>query len=378
MPVRTLVLMHTESNGGFAIAPLESTFHRLSVALGAGEPNSVHFAYRSVAKGYPTSLPPGVPVIGLSEAGRDPADTLVEYVRTHSITFVLAFDLQPVSALFRRLRAAGVRSIVSYWGAEISSVQPIWKQLLKRTALAVSRSKVDALIFESEAMADLARLGRGVPRHMIDVVPLGIDVSRFIPDKSDYVYTRLPLSSSRKVVVYAGHMEPRKGVRFLIEAAIQLLAEERRTDVAFLLLGNRAGEEADFKAMYESLEISEHIHFAGYRNDLNQIFPSCFLGVIPSSGWDSFPRTALEFGASGLPLIVTELGGLPETIERNTTGVVVPPSNSRAIADQIRLFLDDQPLAQRMGDAGRRRCVAHFSSEIQFNRLLEILQRRTA
>lgn len=376
MTVRTLVLMHTESNAGFAIAPLEATFHRLAVAMGSGIPDCVHFAYQSLKKGYPTSLPSGVPVIGLTDSGTDPGDLLVEYARTHKITFVLAFDLQPDSPLFRRLRAVGVRSIVSYWGAEISSVQPRWKRLIKRVVLGASRSKLDALIFESRAMADLARLGRGVPDHMIDVVPLGIDVARFVPVKSPYVYEQFAIPKSRKIVVYAGHMEPRKGVRFLIEAAIQLLAVERREDVSFLLFGNRPGEEKVFESMYEGHGIAEHIRFAGYRNDLNQCFPGCFLGVIPSSGWDSFPRTALEFAASGLPLIVTELGGLPETIERDQTGLIVPPADSKAMADQIRRLLENQALAERMGEAGRRRCESAFSLEIQYQRLYEVLQRR--
>jgi glycosyltransferase involved in cell wall biosynthesis len=71
-------------------------------------------------------------------------------------------------------------------------------------------------------MAGLAIKGRGVPSHMIDIVHLGIDTSVFQPHASTYVYEVVGVASDKKIVVYAGHMEPRKGVRTLVEAAIEL------------------------------------------------------------------------------------------------------------------------------------------------------------
>ncbi len=375
--IRTLVLMHTDSNVGFAIAPLESAFCQIAMELGDDHPGSVHFAYRSLEKGYPSNLPPGIPVIEFNGADtlHEP-ERLLSYVRKHEISFVLAFDLQPVTALYAPLRQAGVQCIVSYWGAEISPRKPWWQRTLKALLLSVSRSRLDGLIFESEAMADLARYGRGVPNSMIDVVPLGIDVSRFSATPTAYVYEQFAIPRDKRIVVYAGHMEPRKGVKTLIEAAVELLATDGRKDVVFLLCGDRPGERDAFQSLYHGLGIERDIIFAGYRNDLHLCFPGCFAGTIPSSGWDSFPRTSLELAACGLPLVVSRLGGLPETIVEGQTGLIFPPGQSKDLASHLRKLLDDPALARRMGVNGRTRCESGFTLTTQHRRLAEAIRRR--
>jgi glycosyltransferase involved in cell wall biosynthesis len=67
-------------------------------------------------------------------------------------------------------------------------------------------------------MADLGIPGRGIPPRMIDVVYNGVDPSVYKPERSVYVYEALGLPRNKKVVIYAGHMEPRKGVSTLVDA----------------------------------------------------------------------------------------------------------------------------------------------------------------
>ncbi len=374
------MLMHTDSNAGFAIEPLERLFFRLAVELGAGERSFVHFAYPSLRNGFPSTLPPDTSVIefNVRTASDEDVNRLLSFVKTHRIDFVLLFDQQPVNPLFRMLRSSGVSLIMSYWGAEISSRNSFLKLLAKRAQFFFSPSKIDGLIFESQAMADLARHGRGVPESLIDVVPLGIDVNRFQPGTTTYVHDALGIARERRVIVYAGHMEPRKGVRYLIEAAIELLETRRRNDFSLLIFGNRQGDEDVFSAIHKGRSGAEHIIFGGYRSDLHLCFPSCFAGVIPSSGWDSFPRTSLEFAAAGLPLIVTRLGGLPETIVDGLTGLLCEPANSQQLADTIEALLDNPELAASLGNAGRLRCEAHFTIDSQYHRLLSVVRNRLA
>lgn len=377
MAFRTLVLMHTEANTGFAIAPLERTFFRVAKELAGDDSSGVHFVYPSLRHGNPRNLPPDVSSFECDiSQGAFESHRLAQYAKANDIALVLAFDLQPTLPLYRLLRRAGVRCILSYWGAEISPHNPLWKRLVKRGLLSLSRSRVNGLIFESEAMADLARYGRGVPNRMIDVVPLGIDLTKFVATRTDYVYSQFDIPLHHKIVVYAGHMEERKGVRFLIEAAVNLLDVEGRDDLTFLLFGDRPGEKERFSDLFSTPGISKNIKFAGYRNDLHLCFPGCTVGVIPSSGWDSFPRTSIEFAASGLPLVVSRLGGLPESIVDGRTGLLAPPGNAAALAKQIAVLLDNGELAREMGQEGRRRCEECFTLDVQFERLKRVLLRR--
>lgn len=375
----SLVLMHVGANTGYAIGPLEGAFFRVCRRLGGDASTSVHFAYPDFSNGQPTSIPASAPTLSFNtrSPSRTDLDQIERYVRQHSIKFVLCFDMQPVSPVFRALRRGGVKTILAYWGAPISGLQSPVKLALKRLLLSISRSRLDGMIFESKAMAELAVRGRGVPRDLIDIVPLGIDISKFSSERSAFVYEALGLPPDRKIVVYAGHMEERKGVRHLVNAAIELLQHRKRSDVSFLIFGNRDDQEIEhYRAMYSGMPIEDRIVFGGYRGDLAKCFAGCHIGVIPSSGWDSFPRTSVELAACGLPLVVTRLGGLPECVVDGETGLIVSPGEHIELANAIQKLLDDPDSARKMGENGRRRCEREFSLAIQEERLLKVFRRR--
>jgi glycosyltransferase involved in cell wall biosynthesis len=375
----SLFLFHTHSNIGYAIAPLESLFYEIGLEIAAGDKSRVHFGYRGLDNGHPRSLPAEFTnLIAYDYFNRDPLNIqhLAEYVRHNEIRLVVLFDMQPVDPLFRALHKAGAKAIIGYWGAPISSPMPTWKLLLKKLQVASSRSKADALIFESRAMADLAIHGRGVPKQMIDIVHLGVDSSAFRSDRSRYVYETLGLPHDKKIIIYAGHMEPRKGVQTLVEAAIELLHRRHRHDLCFLLCGNKAAESSAYERLYSGLGIDGLIRFGGYRSDLPQIYPSCFCGVIPSSGWDSFPRTSLEMAASGLPVIASHLHGLPEAVLDHKTGLLFEPGDPQALADCIEELLNHPEKAAGYGRRGRERCERELTIDNQRAQLRAVFLKR--
>jgi len=379
MPLPSLFIFHCGANTGYAIAPLERLFYEAGLELAEGNPALVHFAYPDYDLGRPANLPPQLTnYITFDCRTRDPREIreLARYAREKSVRLVMFFDIQPVGPVFRPLHEAGVKAILGYYGATISSRMPAWKLALKKLEVALSRSKLDGLIFESQAMADFAIYGRGVPRRMIDVIPLGVDISLFIPEPTSYVYEALGFPKERRVVVYSGHMEPRKGVRVLVEAAMELLLQRKRTDVCFFLCGNIGDQSREFEQMYAGTGIEPLIRFGGYRSDLPAIFPSCYCGVIPSTGWDSFPRTSIEMAASGLPVVASRLHGLPEAVLDGETGMLYEPGNAKELADCIERLLDHPALASELGRRGRTRCETELNLETQHKRLVSVMRKR--
>jgi len=377
--IASLFVMPFGTDTAYALGPLARTFYEVGVELAGGDPQLVHFGYPDFLGGHPHTLPADFKNFvqfdfrDMSSASLRRAS---DYARSHQIKFVLIFDIQPTRPVFRQLHKAGVRAAVAYWGAPICSLMPSWRLMIKRIGFALARSRADGLIFESQAMADLALYGRGVPPHLIDVVPLGVDTTLFQPVKSDYVYETLGLPRDRKVVIYVGHMEKRKGVRSLVEAAMELLLKRRRSDVSFVLFGNKGNESEEFEKMYRGQGIEELIRFGGYRSDLAKIYPSCFCGVIPSTGWDSFPRSSLEMAACGLPVIASRLHGLPEAVLDKKTGLLFEPGDSLALADAIEYLLDHPDIAEEFGKAGRKRCEEELSIANQRKRLLKVFRKR--
>jgi glycosyltransferase involved in cell wall biosynthesis len=376
--VSSLFLFHTVSNVGYSIEPAERLFYEVGLDLARGNPKEIHFGFKSLEGGHPRSLPDDFHnLIAYDYFDRDPRNIkrLAEYVEGNKIKLVFIYDIQPIDPLFKPLRKAGARAIISFWGAPISAPMPDWKLALKRLQIILSRSKVDGLIFESLAMADLGIHGRGIPSRMVDVVYNGVDPEVYKPGLSTYVYDALELPKGKKVVVYAGHMEPRKGVPTLVDAAIELLHNRQRKDVCFVICGNKDDESKPYEEKYAALAIGESIRFAGYRPDLSKIYPSCFCGVIPSSGWDSFPRSPIEMAACGLPVIGARLQGLPESILDRKTGMLFEPGNSKELADSIETLLENPELAEEYGRNGRKRCETELSRATQLKRLCEVCRK---
>ena len=176
-----LVWMHYGSNIGWAIGPLESTFYQVCLAL-YGDRSRVHFAYADLAGGRPRSLPEDfenlveIPRQGINQRQVDHALT---YISAHGIDLVFGFDIRVRHPLYRRLRNAGVKTIVAYWGAPMSSINSGVRLLAKRLDVATAVHGPDHFIFESEAMRRTAVLGRGIRMRDTSVVPLGVDLQKF-------------------------------------------------------------------------------------------------------------------------------------------------------------------------------------------------------
>ena len=377
--ISSLFVIQFGSNVGYAIAPLETLFYEVGVQLAEGDTDLVHFAYRDVTNGRPQSLPPDF----TNYFPHDVYDTsptsiaaLAAYVRDHGIRLVMFFDINPISPLFRALRAAGARTLLSYYGAPLSSPMPLWKLAIKKTIFTLSRSRLDGLIFESRAMADLAVGGRGVSSRLIDIVPLGVNIAKFQPGHTDYAHAALAIPQSHKIVIYAGHMERRKGVHTLIDAAVELVKRRRRDDVSFVICGNKANESEPFLATCAREGIEGRVIFGGYRSDMPQLYASCICGVIPSTGWDSFPRTAVEMAAAGLPVVASRLQGLCEAVLDGETGLLFEPGDAVGLANALERMLDDSDLARRLGAAGRLRCERELNLDVQRTRFLAVVRKR--
>jgi len=374
-----LILLHCESNTGYAISPLERTFYEMAMRLTNDDPTRIHFAYPSMQRGPTATLPAEFSQFTLIDARSSDAahhKAAAEYIERHGIDTVFGFD-QPVRRpIYRHFRRAGVRRFIAYWGAPISSLFGPLKLTAKRIEVALSRHGPDHYIFESRGMADTGVLGRGIPRRKTSVVYQGVDTERFHPPEEGadyYAYEQLGIARDRKLFYYAGHMEPRKGVAVIMEAANRLAARRDARDWHIALFGNQPGEE---RAYLDRLSDAarEHVTFGGYRPDLPLIQRSCYAGMIASTGWDSFPRSGMEIQASGLPLFVSDLPGLNEMVVPGETGYVFRPGDADALAGLMGAILDDPARSRQLSANARRRVVDEFSLPGQIEGLVGVMR----
>ncbi|MCK5394568.1 MAG: glycosyltransferase family 4 protein, partial [Gammaproteobacteria bacterium] len=275
----------------------------------------------------------------------------------------------------KALKKGGVKKIISYWGAPMSSLNSGIKLFLKRLQVSFTRFKPDHFIFESYGMQKTATHGRGIAIGNASVVRLGIDASKFSENKSkSYVYSQLTIPEQRKIVFYAGHMEKRKGVDVIVKAAALLINDRAREDVHFLICGNRNNEEKVFDEYYKGTAAEDYITFGGYRDDIPDLMPGCYVAVIASTGWDSFPRSSLEMAAAGLPLLVSDLAGLNETVVQDETGLLFKTADAADLADNIASLLDAPERRESLSNKAVKRVNEEFTLDIQKQKLIQVIK----
>ncbi|ADM09418.1 putative glycosyl transferase [Parvularcula bermudensis HTCC2503] len=161
------------------------------------------------------------------------------------------------------------------------------------------------------------------------------------------------------VIVFLGLVGHRKGVDVLLEALAQLKAQ----GVAFeaLIGGNGEVEQARDRAAHLGLT-STDVTFLGWvgEEEVARLLQKADIFVLPSRA-ENQPVSILEAMAHGVPVVSTTVGAIPEQVDHETTGLLVPPGDSDALAEAITRLLNEPALRHDMGEAGRRRFFDFYS-----------------
>jgi len=358
---------------------LERTFYEMALTLCGGDPARVHFSYPSMKKGPSPTLPAEFKqyaVIDTNSSDPEHCSAAERYILEHEIDTIFGFDQPVFRPIYKYFRRAGVTHFLSYWGAPMSSMNNWAIRFLKRMEVMARLDGPDHYIFESRGMAEFAIKGRGVPSRRVSVVPLGVDCDRFKPDSDDtqYVYESSGILKERRIFFYCGHMEPRKGVGVIMRAANHLSQFREVDDWHVLLCGNRGDESVPYEQMLTEAARAR-VTFAGYRSDLDRLCRGCYAALIMSTGWDSFPRTGLEVQASGLPLIVSDLKGINESVQDGVTGLILKAGDAEALANAMGRLLDNREWRDQLSAQARARIENGFTIKRQLLALTAVVRR---
>lgn len=133
---------------------------------------------------------------------------------------------------------------------------------------------------------------------------------------------------------------PRKGMEVLLKAAAHLLRQGRTLRVVAVGGFETPAYEQDIRTLADSLGISEHVDWLGFTRDVNQALAQLDVMVLPSLYGEGMPMAVLEAMAVGVPVVASDVEGIPEVLEHGRTGLVVPPSNDQALAAELAALMD--------------------------------------
>lgn len=172
----------------------------------------------------------------------------------------------------------------------------------------------------------------------------------------------LNLSDTSKIVIAVARLSPMKGIEYLLDAVPKI--KNSVEDIKFVIVGDVAfkkeiGYKQELLKKAKSLKLEDDVFFLGLRRDVKNLLTESDLLVSPST-YDIFPTVILEAMSCSLPIVATDVGGVPEMI-RDNTGIMVPPQNSTALATAILEILKRD--YKEMGQNGRLLLEKEFTQE---------------
>jgi glycosyltransferase involved in cell wall biosynthesis len=263
-------------------------------------------------------------------------------------------------ALYAGLAGRGL-GVLLVWHVRAADPDPRLDGLLARLAAAI--------VANSGATA--ARLlGRPRATAKLAIVPNGVDLARFAPGPADLgLRESLGLDAYTPVVGYFGRLEHGKGVDVLIDAAARL--QGKLPPTVLLFVGDGPLHEA---LVARAAAAGLPACFAGHRDDVPALLRLCAVTVLPSRE-EAFGRVLIEAMATGVPVVASHVGGIPEVCIDGVTALLVPPEDVDALAVAIALTLTDEAATQARIQAARADVRGRFGQSAHAARFQELYTR---
>jgi len=208
----------------------------------------------------------------------------------------------------------------------------------------------------------------GVNHGRVEVIPSAVDLLRFnLSQDKETARKRWGILKEDIVVGTVGNNGWFKGYTYLLQAARIVTGKHPRTKFFFCGKGT---EQMLIQA--EELGLEKNVILSGFRTDIPDILACFDIFVLPSLQ-EGIATAGIEAMASSLPLIGTQVGGIPDIVSKEN-GLLVPRGNSQALAEAILKLLENPILAKNLGLAGRKMAEQRFSKEKVASQILELYQ----
>ena len=211
------------------------------------------------------------------------------------------------------------------------------------------------VVVPSRAVARFAVEHIGLDARVVDVVPNGVDATRFSP--------RSRPSGPSPTALWLGVMAPVKRLDTLVEALADV------PGLQLLLVGSGPERDSVEKAVCER-GVAGRVAFRGPVADPESAFADADLFVLTSAA-ENCPLALLQAMACGLPVVASRVGGVPEIVRDGVDGLLFPPGHAAALASALRLLLAGPARRRSMGGRARERVVRHYTLQTCVDGLLD-------
>jgi glycosyltransferase involved in cell wall biosynthesis len=235
-------------------------------------------------------------------------------------------------------------------------------------------ARLDRLLTITERMKGFANEALPVKPDRVHTLHYGIDAVGFrsAAEARHSVREAWGISGDALLIGLVGRLEESKGQDVLLRSFASL--HHDFPDARLLFAGEPPPEKEgyDLKLKYYTgeLGISDRVHFAGFHQNIADVYAALDICVLASRE-EAFGLVLLEAMASGLPLIATNAGGVPEIVQDGISGLLVPPGDVGALSNALKPLIQNVELRKKLGDNGQRIVRKKFSLEKHLSTLEE-------
>jgi glycosyltransferase involved in cell wall biosynthesis len=267
------------------------------------------------------------------------------------------------------------------WIAAVATRLPASRAAIIRTRHLSTPVKAGALNrwLYGSVPACVVTTGEAIRAHLIEQlglnpgkvisIPTGADISRFRPADRTTVRARLGLGEGGPIIGIVATLRSWKGHRFLISA----MNDPRLAGTRLVIVGDGPQDRA-LREQAAASSAASRIIFTGQQQDVAPWLQAFDVFALPSTGNEGVPQALMQAMATGLPVVTTAAGAIPELVREGETGLVVPTENVDALSGAIARLLADKELAARLGSAGSALIAKSFTSDSMLDRMEEILR----
>jgi len=277
--------------------------------------------------------------------------------RARAVDVVQCFQWRPALIGMAAARLAGRGRIIA--GRRSTPVEHGARAILEDLVVRFA----DRVVVNAEALRP-----RGAAGTRTEVIPSGVDTERFRPrpEIRAQARDRLGLAIDDAVIGTVGRLEVRKGTAMLLEAAA-LLAKKGLSELRVVVVGDGPLRD-ELPALAARLGIADRVRLLGDRSDIPEILAALDVFVLPSRS-EGMSNALLEAMATALPVVATAVGGNPEVVSAEMTGVLVPPDDVNTMAEAMQRLVESPTLATQLGVAARRRVEECYGARAMVRRL---------
>ena len=292
-----------------------------------------------------------------------------DVIHTHNMHFFSAQHINVVERYCQRHKIPLILTVHNAWSDKL---------YLDLT----TKIKWDRLISISHYISRELR-AVGVPEKKITIIHHGIDQTKFHPGKVNPKILRdhKPLVGKKKIVFNPARLGLAKGCDITIQAF--KLVKAKHPDAYLLMSGSgniidwQLSQNKDIAYLVSlmkhlKVEKDAYVNVFSLEQEMPDLYRLADIIVYPSSADEPYGLAMLEAMASGKPIVVTESGGMPEIIQNDVNGYVIPRRNHEALAEKIIWLLDNPDIGRNLGHTGRQQVEECYTKEIYAKNVVDV------